>query len=377
MAEQFEFSGIDLKPEAKLLLCCARTQMESVNAERILALLQDHVDWSYLIQIASHHHVAPLLHNSLEAVAPNTIPGTVQAEFKKRVQVSVQGNLFLLKELLHLLGLFGKHELPVIPYKGPVLASSVYGNLALRPFNDLDILVHEWDVLRAMDLLVSCGYQVIRPAIVAEIGKDFQPAHIQQLVEKSPWAYQLVFWHPDRRCLVELHWRILPRYIFPNNPEELWENLELVTLGGDTVLSFAPENLLWFLCVHGAKHQWKRLSWLCDIAELVRAYPHLNWEQVVAQAAKSGIERRLSLGLHLANYLLEAPLPETIKTKLHTSQHVKALAQQVIEGIFDGMEQKVRYPYLERFAFQMRAMDRMVDRGKYLLRFANVTDIVV
>ena len=51
----------------------------------------------------------------------------------------------------------------MIPYKGPVLSTSIYHDLALRSFGDLDILVHEHEVLRVLDLLVSYGYEIIRP----------------------------------------------------------------------------------------------------------------------------------------------------------------------------------------------------------------------
>lgn len=377
MLTHFEFLSTDLRPEAQLLLCCARTQIDPADTERIITLLQENIDWSYLLQMAFRHNLVPLLYRSLEAVAPTTIPETVQAELKEQIQVDIQGNLFLTKELLHLLALFKRHCLLALPYKGPVLAASIYHELALRPFNDLDILVHEQDILLAVDLLISCGYEIIRPPSVAQTRKSFQSLWVNQLVEKSLWAYQLVLWHPDRQVVVELHWRITPKYVFPNNPEQLWQDLKPVTLGGVTVLSFAPENLLWFLCVHGAKHQWRRLNWLCDIAELIRVYPNLNWEQIVAQAAKLGIERRLYLGLFLVKYLLQTPLPKVIETKIHTTPHVKVLAQQVMERVFDGTEQTIGFPSLEQFAFHLRAMDRMADRARYLLHFAKGIDTTI
>jgi len=370
MLAHLEFIITDSRPEAQLLLCCARTQIDAGNAERIITLLQENIDWSYLLQMAFRHNLAPLLYRSLESVAPTTLPETVRAELRGQIQVNIQGNLFLTKELLHLIAFFDQHGIQVLPYKGPVLAASVYGNLGLRPSNDLDILVRERDILQAMDILVSCGYEIIRPLVVARTRKSLQQLCVRQLAERSPWAYQLVLWHPDRQGIVELHWRITPKYIFPNNPEQLWQDLNLVTLGGVTVPSFAPENLLWFLCVHGAKHQWKRLIWLCDIAELIRVYPHLNWEHVFAQAAKLGIERRLCLGLLLANCMLKTPLPKTIETKVYGIPHMKVLAQQVMKRVFDGTEQTAGFPYLERFAFQLRVMERMVDRGRYLLRFS-------
>jgi hypothetical protein len=109
---------------------------------------------------------------------------------------------------------------------------------------------------------------------------------------------------------------------------------------------------------------------LCDISELIRAYPDLNWEQVLVQATKLGIERRLYLGLFLVSCLLETPLPRAVEKRIHSTPHLKALVQQVMEKVFDGAEQTTRIPYFERFIFQLRAMDHLTDRGRYLLRFA-------
>lgn len=370
MLGQIEFLNTNLQPEEQLLLYCARTWVDAANAQRITTLLREDIDWSYLLPMAFRHNVAPLLFRSLEAIAPAAVPEGVRAQLKQQIHINIQCNLFLTRELLNLLTLFERHQIPAIPYKGPVLAVSVYGDLGLRPSNDLDILVQERHLLQAMEVLVSHGYQMIRPSSIAQIEKGLQSTRINELVQKSLWAYQLIFSHPERQGIVELHWRITPKYVFPNSSARLWENLKPVILGGSTVLTFAPEDLLWFLCVHGTKHQWKRLSWLCDIAELIRAYPQLNWEQVLVQATKLGIERRLYLGLLLVSCLLETPLPRAVEKKIHSTPHIKMLVQQVMEKVFDGAEHTTRIPYFERFIFQLRAMDHITDRGRYLLRFA-------
>lgn len=375
MAEFFDSISTGLRSEAVLLLCCARRQMDPEKAEKIIELLKKNIDWSTLLQLAALHKLLPLLYRNLESVAPISLPEPVRHLLKEQIQAGIQGNLFLTKELLHLLDQFNKHSIPVIPYKGPVLAASVYRDLVMRPCNDLDILVHEHDIIKAMDLLLSCGYEIIRPASVSQTEKSLHPDLVNRLIEKSAWAYQLVLWHPERQVLVELHWRITPKYIFPDHPEQLWTDLQPVQLSGVTVFSFSPENLLWFLCVHGTKHQWTRLGWLCDISELIREYPLLNWDQVLIQAKKLGIERRLYLGLNLAKSLLNTALPQALERKIHATPHVDGLARQVIERMFDRTEQTTRFPYLNRFAFQLRAMDRIADRGRYLLRFINGFEI--
>lgn len=118
------------------------------------------------------------------------------------------------------------------------------------------------------------------------------------------------------------------------------------------------------------------LGWLCDIAELIREHPQLNWEQVVHQAKDLRIERRVYLGLFLASRMLDVALPKTIEDKIQTTPQVISLAQQVTKSIFDLSVETAPIPYLERFAFQLRAMDRNTDRGKYLLRFINGIEII-
>ena len=49
--------------------------------------------------------------------------------------------LWLTLELLNIHRHLQARGLEVLPYKGPVLAEALYGNVALRQFSDLDLLV--------------------------------------------------------------------------------------------------------------------------------------------------------------------------------------------------------------------------------------------
>ena len=83
-------------------------------------------------------------------------------ELREHFYANAGRNLFLAKELIKLLHLFSAHEISAIPYKGPVLAVSVYGNLAFREFGDLDILVRERDYQTAQHLLSAQGYRLMK-----------------------------------------------------------------------------------------------------------------------------------------------------------------------------------------------------------------------
>jgi hypothetical protein len=55
--------------------------------------------------------------------------------------------------------LLESYEIPAIAYKGPTLAVSAYGNLSLRQFGDLDILVQDRAYERARQLLIKQGFR--------------------------------------------------------------------------------------------------------------------------------------------------------------------------------------------------------------------------
>ena len=97
--------------------------------------------------------------------------------------------------------------------------------------------------------------------------------------------------------MVELHTEVTLRH-FPVPPDldDLTRRLVPVALSGHEIRTFAPEDVLPILCIHGSKDFWERISWIADIAELVRAYPQLDWDIVVRRAESWHAQRMLHLG---------------------------------------------------------------------------------
>jgi Uncharacterised nucleotidyltransferase len=149
-------------------------------------------------------------------------------------------------------------------------------------------------------------------------------------------------------------------FLFPLNPARLWERLERVSLGDITVRSLAPEDMLLILCVHGAKHHWGKLGWICDVAELLRAHPELAWTSLLAQARELGGRRMLCLGLLLAHELLGAVLPKEVWDHIEVDPVVPWLAAEVRSHLF--AENHGPLWALDRRPFYLRLRERMRDR---------------
>jgi Uncharacterised nucleotidyltransferase len=133
---------------------------------------------------------------------------------------------------MQLLGVFEAHGIGTIPYKGPSLASCAPGNLALRQFGDLDLLLRKQDIPAARGLLIARGYRV-----AFALTPTYEAVYLQSSCE-------LHFVHDRSGIFVELHSALSPRdFPFPLHWEELRGRLVSTSIGGREVRTLAPEDL--------------------------------------------------------------------------------------------------------------------------------------
>ena len=140
-------------PEQEALVCCARARMDSQTAERLRELVAQGLNWEYLIWAAHRNQMVPLLYWSLYHAGTDSVPSPFMDQLRDYFHVNAKYNLLQTRELLRILGQFSDNGVACMPFKGPVLASSVYGQLSLRQFSDLDLLIDRGDIATATDLL--------------------------------------------------------------------------------------------------------------------------------------------------------------------------------------------------------------------------------
>ena len=129
---------------------------------------------------------------------------------------------------------------------------------------------------------------------------------------------------------MDLHWTVMSSYFAVSlDPKGLWERLAPIDLLGTAVLGLPLEDVLLFLCIHGFKHGWERVGWICDVTELLRVHQRMDWGGVLEQAEALGSLRILLLALLLTNDLLGEALPEGIARRLQTDPSVNRLGAQV------------------------------------------------
>jgi hypothetical protein len=331
-----------MTPEFQTLLACARTRLEAIHASSIESAIRGRFDHARLLSLATAHAVTPLVHRSLKATCWEDLPTGFRTELEGRVTGNAGRSRFLTAELIRLLEDFEGAGIRAVPFKGPALAVSAYGDIALREFTDLDILVRQGDLPATNRMLQERGYTARENGAYA-----LSPGFLL-----NECQYHL--WRRRDSTLVEIHWRLAHRYFdFPFPLESRWEHLAEMELEGCRIPIFPPEDQLLFLCVHGARHLWSSLNWVCDVAEHVRASPSLDWQSAFHQAGLARNERTLILGLALAQRLLGAELPPWVRR--HVEQ--RSGFAPVIAGIIERLETLAEpgIPQIARFHMARKA----------------------
>src|SRR5215467_473684 len=148
-----------LSHELMLLLRCARVVPDEGDAAEIRHMLDEGVDWGKFAQKAVEHDLVGLAGQTLTRVAADLVPSDILDAFQAVIVEMRSGNQALFNELARLLEAFADAQVDAIPFKGPVLAFQAYGDFGLRTFRDLDFLVRDADLGRAISILRNLGYE--------------------------------------------------------------------------------------------------------------------------------------------------------------------------------------------------------------------------
>lgn len=339
-----------------ILLCCSRTEMDTVTRERFQALTGSLTDWQGLFEESFRHGIFPLLQHHLLGAGADTIPEPARGLFWDHMRSGARQRLLLTSELSRLSAAFDDAGIGMAVLKGAALARTAYGDPALREFYDLDLLVRPVDFGRASDLLAQRGYVASDDA--PEPGQE----HRHSGMHRS-------FIHPVLNTSVELHWTVTtPDLAPPGCVDRWWSEVRGIEVESRTVTTLSACHNLLMLCIHGARHDWARLRCLADLAECLRAEPPPDWDLVWAEADLAGCRLMLALGLILANQTLAAPVPLDQVHRAESVSPAATMARAVPLWLFPS-GRPVSTVARELHRFRLRLRPRLRDRLEYGWRY--------
>ncbi len=288
------------------------------SQKRISEIFHDGIDETLLLDLAIAHGVLPLVYEVLLAIKEiKSAPAIKDAAVK-----IAKSNFFITAQLLQLCyKLKTYHDIELLSIKGPALAQHAYGEIRLRPFSDLDILVLPGDLLKVSEVILEMGYccehslEALRNPYILEHFSDIS------------------FVHPETGLVIELHWKLFAfsSAIFGDTPT-LFKHSSSLSLQGLKLRILDHEEEFLYLCIHAAKHRFERIEWINDLNRLFDKYHHIyDWKRLYALATEEKVLKIYLLSLRLLQELYLQKMPDEETKRLLKKSSLNKQFQEVME----------------------------------------------
>lgn len=312
-----------MSPETKLLLfTCAHFDEEN---ERQVRSLVDSVDWRLFPDLCTKHDVCPMVYKNLSAFCRDNVPEKVLAGLRNQFFHNMIQNTYRVKELIRVLDMFPSQPPLLLPFRGPVLAERLYGDVGFRQFLDLDVWAEEKHILNILKKLIRNGYAHRERLTPEQVTK-----HLRR-------AYHFPLFQEKSKIILEIHWKIMPDiYFFKYDYNGIWQRSEQIRLNGRSVPCFSLDDEFMLNCLHAARHNWEGLKWVCDTAFFIR---HIkDWQWIFSQAEKFGYQRIINVGIYLARELLGAVPDKILAERIDKDSRARALGEDTIKQLLGGQK---------------------------------------
>ena len=173
-----------LSHEDKLILSSIKITPSVSELEQIDNLILEVKDWDYFTKTIIDRGIAPLLFKKLLALKNSfLIPDAVQAKLQQTYYITISRGTLLLNYFQNIANSFSNQGISVIALKGVYLSENLYHDIGLRQFSDIDLLVHEEDGERCLDILRNLGYRAVSALKLSEfVSSQFDTVHYTPMV---------------------------------------------------------------------------------------------------------------------------------------------------------------------------------------------------
>lgn len=301
--------------ENVLLLKGIRNKFDQESINQVRELLNKNLNWPYLLKISKQHSIAPLFYYNLQRMKlEEFLPNPTLQEYRRMYYGLGHQNIQYFSELNRILSLLEDLDIKAIVLKGAALAQLVWKNTALREMQDIDLLIREEDITKAVKRLPEFDYVYLTNKPLAEWNRK-EKKHLPPI------------YNPNNGIVTELHHNILsPQNHFQVNISELWSRAQAVKLGDINALILCPEDMIIHLSFHFSigYHAFGRIRDLADITQIQKCYGgNIDWNWIIKEAYDRGFINYMYYPLSLAKDLLDMELEIEILNNLKDKLNIR------------------------------------------------------
>jgi hypothetical protein len=299
----------NLTPEQELLVEAARIHLDQEAESRLRELLVTSLNWGRVLSDAERFGLQPLLLRHIHEVKlSSVVPAPARDVLEGKTRTAAIRSLTVSAQIRRILEIMNKKKVPIVLLKGAFLSHTLYGDFALRPMSDIDILCREEDMNTVRDELMRIGIYrqgCSQSPLFEQVFGDSR-THLPGFIDLS-----------GKNVMVEVHVSIIPgAFRNPRFMDGVWKEVSLSSLDGVPFYHLSPEHQLIHMCLHLYHHMTVSraiaLYWFCDLHEWIRSHEQvLDWDSVCNRSNAFGLTPRIYSVLNLMKQEWRTPVPET------------------------------------------------------------------
>ena len=227
------------------------------------------------------NHIQKEAHNKLEGAFYRTLADNLQFQ----------------KDLIELSRKLSGEPIPLLVLKGPTLINQIYGDVALRPMDDIDLLVRPKDLSPLRGVLKALGYRAV---------------HFPHLFKRGRTVFDL---HTDTIDRARIQSRAKAIRL---DLEAMWARARPIPDCHGMMMLNSRDQIV-TLSVHALKHGFQRKIWLLDIVECLELeQTSLVWDEIRDEARERGIMDILKLTFYMIKTGLGRALPHFAEAEIQS-----------------------------------------------------------
>lgn len=286
--------------------------------------IPDSLDWERVVAVAIANRMPTLLLAVLtQRGMMADLPEARQLELATAARKLAESAAVMSESLRHYLRRAAAQRIDTVVLKGLSVSINVYGDPAMRPGGDIDILVRPQDVEPSLLILDEMGIGRYWPNLLDDAYYARHHLHQQRCT-------------PDLKIWYEIHWALdHPLSLLTLDYEAIMGRTTPGELLGEPVRDLAPHDLILALAIHLVKHAVylpsvverpdlariiladSMLMYYVDVAEAIARFgPRIDWQQLIDTAREGGAADIVGAVLRACARLFGSAVPATVQAAL-------------------------------------------------------------
>ncbi len=295
----------------------SKSDLLQIFRKKSIPAANDMPAWDMVLKNAKQHKVEELLLLILKEVSKESVPKTVLAYLEKQYLRTLGANLCFMKETEIVATNMRNSGIPSIVLKGAILALRLYDDPGVRRSWDIDIMVEEDNLKKAVDVLGGMGYKYVEEEEDASWDNEFNH-HVKLGKVTSLGQY-----------FVELHFSFTHRSNKFIKMQDIWKRALTAGDNQSAAQQLAPMDLLIHLCLHSAGHNFEILRHVLDVCRIIEKEEHLiDWPEFTRLVKEYHITHRVFASLNFAAIMFSAPVPSSVLEDIKPSGYIRYLLER-------------------------------------------------